>query len=365
MESSYPILTELRLVSPAVAEIPKNNPYSVPEGYFEGFADRMLLLVTMAADPIPEILLQARQMPFTVPDGYFSEFSEKMLSLVNAEEPLPAILSGTKELPYRVPAGYFDAFADNMPGLARKKEDMPEVLSQAKQNTYKVPDGYFEGFAEKMLSKAKATNPVKPEGLSASEELDSISPLLSGLQKNKTNPFSVPEGYFEAPIFAQGTTEELSPVLQQLKNINVYKAPADYFDQLPSEILNRVNDKKPARIIRANFGFQWIRYAAAAVLAGILITTALFIFRPATPATELAQKDAAPADIEQKLEQTSDEAIFSYLDEQDISYVDPALTNTGAELDEEAIQTMFADISDAAIEQYLDQQTDTRQPLTN
>ena len=56
-------------------------------------------------------------------------------------------------------------------------------------NPYSVPDGYFEGLADRILAR------IKSDDVSAEEEINSLSPLLAGLSRKM--PFEVPADYFE------------------------------------------------------------------------------------------------------------------------------------------------------------------------
>jgi hypothetical protein len=98
--------------------------YTVPEGYFEGFAASVLQRIKAgqgsASEEIsslsPLLASLSKAMPFSVPEGYFSKNTEELSGLMN-EEILPEILQGLKETPYGVPAGYFE----NLPALILKK----------------------------------------------------------------------------------------------------------------------------------------------------------------------------------------------------------------------------------------------------
>jgi hypothetical protein len=55
---------------------------------------------------------------------------------------------------------------------------------------YDIPAGYFEGLAEKAMQLVRESNDYQ----TANEELETLSPLLSGLKK--TMPYSVSRGIF-------------------------------------------------------------------------------------------------------------------------------------------------------------------------
>lgn len=83
-----------------------------------------------------------------------------------------------------------------------------------------TPDDYFESFSSRLFSKIKANDELKD------------FPMLLALEKS--NPFAVPAGYFDAK-------EELLqyPLLNQLKQKN-FATPAAYFETLPAAVANKI-----------------------------------------------------------------------------------------------------------------------------
>lgn len=69
---STPIHDELRSIAPFLAELPKEMPFRVPEGYFEAQPERTLGHVRMSA---------------TVPEGYFDALPQQVLARVREEKP--------------------------------------------------------------------------------------------------------------------------------------------------------------------------------------------------------------------------------------------------------------------------------------
>ncbi len=124
MDNRKPILEELTPISPLVAGIQPVPPYSVPEGYFDAFATKLLAQIsTMDASAEAELkalspLLSSidKKNPFTAPEGYFSELADNLVSGVKAidfvkEELEAPILSDLKNRQvYTVPSGYFESF---------------------------------------------------------------------------------------------------------------------------------------------------------------------------------------------------------------------------------------------------------------
>lgn len=94
------IENELRELAPALADACKKSVYSVPVGYFDQFADRMLERIQQAqelADISPLLAGLPKKMPYQVPEGYFQHTQ------------VPSLLdTASRSMPYTVPSGYFD-----------------------------------------------------------------------------------------------------------------------------------------------------------------------------------------------------------------------------------------------------------------
>lgn len=156
--------------------------------------------------------------------------------------------------------------------------------SQLIAHPYQVPAGYFEGFAASMLNRIKAL-----KARSVSEELDLLAPGLTGLPK--TMPYAVPAGYFEnleGALLAMvrpevSPAEELgsiSPLLGSLKKQVPYSVPAGYFDQAPA-----IPEQQPQAVVVSFTKRSWFRYAAAAVITGVVLLAGLLYFGNNKPAT--------------------------------------------------------------------------------
>ena len=93
-----------------------NTPYSVPEGYFEGFAASVLAKikgeqVSSASEEIAQLspLLAgiSRSLPYSVPDDYFQSNIEGLKAFTSEDEESLVLSFIDKQMPYEVPAGYF------------------------------------------------------------------------------------------------------------------------------------------------------------------------------------------------------------------------------------------------------------------
>jgi hypothetical protein len=113
----------LELNSPLAFEKPVET-YSVPAGYFENFAASVLqklhgqnsLSVNDEVESLSPLLAGiSKEMPFTLPQGYFDSSTDGITSWVKEEE--QQLFTGNKKMPYEVPAGYFES----LPGIVLKK----------------------------------------------------------------------------------------------------------------------------------------------------------------------------------------------------------------------------------------------------
>src|SRR5438270_8274638 len=95
------------------SQLPDNQvPYSIPEGYFEGLAGAVLAKIKgdqgeSASDEIgqlsPLLASISRNMPYSFPDNYFQTVDEEIPVLI-AEEKESAVLSFIgKTMPYVLP----------------------------------------------------------------------------------------------------------------------------------------------------------------------------------------------------------------------------------------------------------------------
>ncbi len=128
MAQSNNILQELKELKSSLVDMTSKNIYSIPDGYFEGLANRVLSRIKAieATNPSEELdyLSPAlnnisRQMPYSVPVGYFQGLEEKLMQSVRERsdyqtaqeelENLSPLLSGlNKQMPYSIPQGYFE-----------------------------------------------------------------------------------------------------------------------------------------------------------------------------------------------------------------------------------------------------------------
>ncbi len=221
---------------------------------------------------------------------------------------------------YAVPAGYFEGLAEQVLNRIKALETQndfddlnlvsPTLANLSKAMPYKVPQGYFEDLSEKMLSVLQENNQ-----LSAKEELESISPLLSGLKKemlarpnNQGGPFSVPKDYFE----------------------NTVQSPA-----------------KPEVKIVSITSRKWFRYAAAAVVVGVIAMAGLLV----TNNNNIDPTTNSHAWVKKSIKKVSTDKLDQFIQLVD---EDKSVENAVATADKnKQIKELVKDIPDSEIQNFL------------
>ncbi len=241
------ILQELNELKSSLAAISSQNVYTVPVGYFDGLT--------------AQVLSRIKAMEAASPKEELSHLS-------------PLLSTIDKQMPFTVPSGYFEGVEEylvqsvikNQAAQTPKEEleTLSPLLSNLKKEVpYSVPQGYFDELAARMMQSVNERNDYQ----TAKEELETLSPLLSGLKKEM--PYSVPQGYFE---------------------------------QLASPINNEEN--KPAAKVIAITSRKWFRYAAAAVVVGIVTLTGFLLLgdekEPGVKALAKLSRDVKKMDETQK-----------------------------------------------------------------
>jgi hypothetical protein len=145
----------------------KNNPFTVPAGYFEEAGQRIASLIKLdelkSTDPangftVPQNYFDelnanikshinidaiATESAFMVPDGYFDELSSKIQSRINIE----AIVN-TGATGFTVPENYFE----NLEAQISSRIAVGEIL-ETNTTAFTVPDNYFEKLNKSILNK--------------------------------------------------------------------------------------------------------------------------------------------------------------------------------------------------------------------
>ncbi|MBC7848878.1 MAG: hypothetical protein H7Y31_04040 [Chitinophagaceae bacterium] len=254
----------------------------------------------------------------------------------------PALANMESVMPYSVPPGYFAGFPEFM--LELVKPEHSSVLPTNKIIHYFVPSGYLDTLPDRMLNEAKAM-----DGASIDEELQVLSPLLGKL--NKSTPYSLPAGYFDelpsniadgakAIALVNEELENLSAMMMDLKSKQPFKVPVDYFTMFPAKMLAKAKEQRQAKVVSMNFGKKLMRYAAAAVVAG-LVLTAGWLYRSNSPAS---------------LEQVSDAELQEYVEAQR-PIVDDENAAATFDIDAADVKEMLAEVTDEELQRYVEQES--------
>lgn len=218
---------------------------------------------------------------------------------------------------FTVPGGYFEKLDTDI--LMIVKAEGGFLLTAAEVHLNEVPDGYFESLAGAILNKIKNQD-------NAEDELENLSPVLHNLPQQ--NLFTVPDGYFDnfsAAVLSKIDTVdnanaeliELSSELLAVKNINVFTVPEQYFESFSGRVMQAVQPVKAKLVTMHRRTTGFIRYAVAAAFTGVM---ALGVYQFA--GKDNSSKTALPGfyadakeikDVDAELAKVSDDDIINYL----------------------------------------------------
>lgn len=269
--------------------------------------------------------------------------------------------------PFHVPMEYFETLPVEVMSRVSdhgEEEGNPSWVKPEQNAPFEVPAGYFEGLAETILNLIRAS-----EASSHKEELNIISPLLDRMEK--TVPFNLPAGYFDefpgdvmagvhAIDYVNRELETSSMTINDLKDKNVFQVPEGYFSNLSEQLLTKVKGRQKGKVFHLMPVKKVIRYAAAALIAGIVSVGAWTFFRENASINQAAEISG--------IEKISNAEMERYLE---TSSVAPAESNTevnsvtSSDLKDEDMQELLADVSDEELQEYLDQHAVAKDLNTN
>ncbi len=203
--------------------------------------------------------------------------------------------------------------------LQELKELNSPLVAHNPENIYSVPEGYFEGLAATVLARIK-----NPEASHVAEELAHLSPLVSKLPAQM--PYAVPSGYFEeldekilqlvrgiqVQHSVQEETASISPLLGSLKKEMPYHVPQGYFETLASPVT--AEEKSSTAKVIALGSRKWFRYAAAAVVTGIIAIAGFMIIHSESRKVEGGKVFAKVSKDIKKLNDTQQDDLIDFLD---------------------------------------------------
>lgn len=241
-----------------------------------------------------------------------------------------------------------------------QKENILQELNELKstlanvtpQNVYTIPVGYFDGLAALVLNRIKAM-----ETNNTDEELIYLSPSLSNISRQM--PYAVPTGYFEGLAekvlqlvresndykTAKEELETLSPMLSGLKKIMPYSVPPGYFESLGEKRI------KPAARVVSITQHRWFRYAAAAVVTGVVVLAGFIYINSRNQVDPVAQPYAWLKKSFKKVDKADIDAFVKLADEE----LNNQTSVASIPVKPEEIKELMKDVSDKEIQDFLDE----------
>lgn len=246
---------------------------------------------------------------------------------------------------------------NNRDNILQELQELESMLANsAPQNTYAVPAGYFEGLAEQVLNKIKVL-----EAGNAADELNIVSPTLANL--SKAMPYQVPQGYFEVLPekmlgivqknnlqSAKEELESISPLLSGLKKEMPYSIPQDYFENTI-----QVSAKPHVKVISIS-SRKWFRYAAAAVVVGVIAMAGFLYLNQSGDITarSLAKFEKR---LNKEIKKTSDKELDEFIQQ----FSEAGLTGEEkvSTADDKEVKELLKDIPETELKEFLEETSET------
>lgn len=183
---------------------------------------------------------------------------------------------------FKVPNNYF---VNLTASILKQTSRSTTNLSSKKQTPFSMPEGYFEGLSAKIMGRI--------------EQIEKKNIDLERLER--VNIFKVPDNYFQEL--------ELNTNIERFGKTNVFKVPEGYFEGLSEKTLSHIAPKS-GKTIKVNWWktpqIKWSAAASVVLIVGLWVGIPQFT----KDKTELA------------LEKVSNEEIETYLETQDLSYLE-------------------------------------------
>lgn len=233
---------------------------------------------------------------------------------------------------------------NNRTTIQNELEELNSPLSfEQPAETYSVPAGYFENFAASVLEKLQGENPV-----SVSEELEGLSPVLAGISKEM--PFAVPQGYFNSTEGLINWVKEDEPQFFSGNKKMPYEIPTGYFENLSEAILKKANPRE-AKIIAISTSRKWMRFAVAAMVAGVITISSLLYFGK--------DKSIDPASdsyswVEKNLKNVPDSELDEFIN---TTYISTSAIAKAKASDKVEVRKLLKDIPNSELDKFLEEVT--------
>lgn len=216
-------------------------------------------------------------------------------------------------VPYKVPVGYFDALSDII--LERISTGLPN-----KVNVFEVPEHYFEQLPDAILLGVRHAE--------VTDELQEVAPFLQSIPK--TNPYQI----------------NIAPVLD-IQAMIAEKAVTD-----TGKVIAMPTTGKST----------WIRFAAAAVMIGVLVT-ATFIYNSNQTIESVDTDQYARMDVSNEISKLTEDELTSYLSSAEKLVIATA-DRESLQIDElPDVNDHLGDMSDDELKQYLQESTESTETV--
>ncbi|MGN6618269.1 MAG: hypothetical protein ACTHJ5_13930 [Ilyomonas sp.] len=235
-----------------------------------------------------------------------------------------------------------------------------EIMNEMKQisgvvaaignaNVYTAPAGYFESLSEEVLVKVQTNVNLPVTSLPLSQPpVDYFNDLASNIL------LKIKAGVAEHEKVVS-ELEEVAPLLNTINKRNVYSIPDDYFGSLHFFAPAPAETQSAKVVSFSQRRFSWLKYAVAAVTAGIVVAGAYLFIGDRNGNSMVAN---AASNITQKISTLSDKEITDYLNnetaEADIVPVNYKMFNSTAD-----IEGFLQNISTEEIKSYLGSDKET------
>jgi len=147
----------------SLKQVNPNNPFTVPEGYFDSLEEQILSKIKLE-----ELKKNIPETGFATPENYFEELTGNIQARIAVEEILDKETAG-----FTVPENYFEELTSNIQARITIEE-----FADKESTGFTVPDGYFDNLQEHIKSRifVEETLSAQPEGFAVPQNyFDSLT----------------------------------------------------------------------------------------------------------------------------------------------------------------------------------------------
>lgn len=171
--------------------------------------------------------------------------------------PTLASLQG-RGCPFVIPVGEKKDFEKvDWQKLAEQKEY--ETILGNKVGAWAVPENYWQSLEQELMSKIAATE----------------NPSIESQDFPLAASFTTPDNYFQN--FTEIVLEKVTVGDFAIKHEKSFQTPAGYFDELETQIFDKIKAAEKSSPKKTTLIIQWRRIAVAAVLAGVIFSAIWFL----------------------------------------------------------------------------------------